>query len=172
MGAPRRFANALLRTALRLAPPVTREWANAMLSELDFVPGEWAALLWALGGLAAIARHAGRNWRDWLKPSHSNKEKPMNSKAKKAVGIASGAISAVMLAGCAFALLRIMDLLFPSLKIAQTEWTHWVGAIVVPEAIFIVAAIALWRKRGPVAAGILLTAVAIGLHVVIHVAMH
>jgi len=170
MGAPRRWANALLGAALRLAPPVTREWASAMLSELDFIPGEWSALFWALGSLAAIVRHAGRNWL--LNSIRSRQEKRMNPKTKKAVGVASGAISAIMLAGCAFALLRIVDLLFPSLNIAKTEWTHWLAAIFLPEAIFIVAAIALWRKRGPVAAGILLTAIAIGLHFVIHVAMH
>ncbi len=172
MGAPRKLASALLRAALRLAPPVTREWAGAMLRELDFIPGEWPALLWALGSLAAIARHAGYGWLMWLKRSRSRQEKQMNSKASKAVGIASGAISAVLLTGCAFALLRIMDLLFPSLRIAQTEWTHWLAIIVIPEAIFIVAAIALWRKRGPVAVGILLTAIAIGLHAVIHIAVH
>jgi len=172
VSAPRRWAAALLGAALRLAPPVTREWASAMLHELDFIPGEWAALLWALGGVGAIARHAARNWMQWIQRPKSSQEKLMNSKAKKAVGIASGAISALMLAGSAFALLRITDLLFPSWGIAQTEWTHWVGGIFIPEAIFIVAAVALWRKRGPIAAGILLTAVAIGLHFVIHVAMH
>jgi hypothetical protein len=172
MGAPRKLANAMLRAALRFAPPVTREWAGAMLRELDFIAGEWSALLWALGGLAAIGRHAGRGWLLGLKQARSQQEKQMNSKGKKAIGIAAGAISAVMLSGCAFALLRIMDLLFPGLNIARTEWTHWFTVIVVPEAIFIAAAIALWRRRGPVAVGILLTAIAIGLHVVIHVAMH
>ncbi len=172
MGAPRRLAAALLRAALCFAPQVTREWAGAMLRELDFVPGEWAALLWALGSVTAIARHAGRNWMHGIKQPETHQEKSMNSKAKKAVGIASGAISAVLLTGCAFALLRIMDLLFPGLKIAQTEWTHWLTIIVIPEAIFIVAAIALWRRRGPVAVGILLTAIAIGLHAVIHIAGH
>lgn len=170
MGVPRRLASALLRAALRLAPPVTREWASAMLRELEFIPGEWAALFWSLGSISAIARHAGRNWMRRIRPTKSKQEKPMNAKTKKAVGVASGAISAVMLAGCAFALLRITDLLFPGLNIARTEWTHWLAAIFLPEAIFIVAAIALWRRRGPVAAGILLTAIALGLHFVIHVA--
>jgi hypothetical protein len=96
----------------------------------------------------------------------------MNSKGKKAVGIASGAISALMLVGCAFALLRITDLVFPRLGIAHIEWTHWFSVIVIPEVIFLAAAIGLWRKKGPIAAGILLVAVAIGLHFVVHVATH
>jgi len=172
MGAPRRLAYALLRLVLRLAPEPSREWASAMLHELGFIPGEWAALFWALGSAAAVFRHAGRNWRRWIPQWRSNKEGHVNSKSKKAIGIASGALAALALAGSAFALLRIVDLLFPGLGIARTEWTHWFGAIVIPEAVFLAAGILLWRKRGPVAAGILLTAVAIGLHFAIHVASH
>lgn len=168
MGAPRRIARALLEAALRLAPPASADWAAAMLHELDFIPGEWSALRWALGSSFAILRHAILNWRQYLVQDHTNGEKPMNSTGKKVVGIASGAISALMLAGCTFALLRLADMLFPQLGIAHTEWTHWLVAIVLPEAIFISAAALLWRRKGPVAAGILLTAAAIGLHVVIH----
>jgi len=96
----------------------------------------------------------------------------MNTNGKKALGVASGVIGALALAGSAFALLRLVDLIFPVLHIARTEWTHWLAAIFLPEAVFLVAAIYLWRKRGPVAAGILLVAVAIGLHFAIHVAGH
>jgi hypothetical protein len=39
----------------------------AMLRELDFIEGEWAALFWALGSAAAILRHAASGWRAWLK---------------------------------------------------------------------------------------------------------
>lgn len=172
MGAPRRLAVALIRAALRFAPPHARDWAQAMLRELDFVPGEWAALFWALGSAAAILRHSVCSWRQWLAWFKLQREERMDSKGRKAIGVASGAISALALAGCAFALLRLVDMLFPVLHIARTEWTHWLAAIFIPEAIFITAAIFLWRKRGPVAAGILLVAVAIGLHFVIHVAGH
>lgn len=170
MGAPRRLAAALLAAALALAPPGSREWASAMMRELDFIPGEWTALRWALGSTFAILRHAAMHWRQYFVEKNANGEKPMNSTGKKAVGIASGAVSALMLAGCAFALLRLADMLFPQLGIAHTEWTHWVGAIVIPEAIFVVAAAFLWRRKGPIAAGILLTAAAIGLHVAVHLA--
>ena len=96
----------------------------------------------------------------------------MNPKGKKAIRVASGVLSALALAGCTFGMLRLIDILFPSLGIAHAEWTHWLTAIVIPEAIFITAAILLWRKRGPIAAGILLVAVAIGLHLLIHIAAH
>jgi hypothetical protein len=172
MGVPRKLAAAMLKAALRLAPPITREWASAMLRELDFIPGDWAALLWALGSAAAIARHAGRGCVNLFKSPRSDQEKLMNPTGKRAIGFASGAISALALALIAFGLLFLTDFLFPQLGIARKEWTHLLGAIVIPEAIFIVAAVALWRRRKPVAMGILLTAAAIGLHVVIHVAAH
>ena len=51
------------------------------------------------------------------------------------------------------------------------HWPHALGAIVIPEIIFVISAILLWRKRTPLAAGILLTGVAIGIHVAVHFAM-
>lgn len=172
MGKPRRLAAALLRAALRLAPPHAREWASAMLHELDFIPGEWAALCWALGSVGAIARRSMCEWRFWLQRVKASEEERVNSNGKRAIGIVSGAVSALMLVACTFGLLRLTDLLWPRLGIANAEWTHWLAVIVIPEAIFIAAAVVLWRKRRPIAAGILLTAVAIGLHVALHAAGH
>lgn len=172
MGAPRKLAQSLLRLALRLSPDSSREWAGAMLRELDFIDGEWAALWWAVGSVTAVLRHAGRNWQQWLLQFKTNEEGRVNSTGKKAIGVVSGAVSALALAGCAFALLRIVDWMFPGLSIARTEWTHWLTMIVIPEIIFIGAGILLWRKRGPIAAGILLVACAIGVHVLAHTVHH
>jgi hypothetical protein len=172
MGAPRRLAAALLRAVLRMAPPASREWASAVLRELDFIPGEWAALFWALGSAAAIFRHAGGAWRLWFAQLKSNGEERMNSKGRKAIGIVSGAVSAVMLVACAFGLLHLTSILFPGLGIVNTGWTHLLTMVVIPEAVFIAAAFVLWRSRRPIAAGILLIAVAIGLHVAIWAAIH
>ena len=96
----------------------------------------------------------------------------MDAKGKKAVGVVSGAIAAILVVLCAFGLLRLTDILFPALGIAGTEWTHWLSVIVIPEAMFIAAVIVLWRKRGPIAVGILVIAVALGLHVALHAAGH
>lgn len=170
MGAPRKLAGALLRAVLRLAPAGSRDWALAMLRELDFIEGDWAALFWALGSAAAIVRYAASVWRNWFK-SKKKEGSGMNNMGKKALGVGLGAVSALMLAGCAFAVLRIAALLFPGLGIEHAEWTHWLAVIVVPEAIFVIAAVMLWRKKGPVAAGILTTALMIGLHVAVHLAM-
>lgn len=47
----RRGASLLLAAAAHLFPPQRREWAQAMLAELDEVPGSWARWRFALGGV-------------------------------------------------------------------------------------------------------------------------
>jgi hypothetical protein len=98
-------------------------------------------------------------------------EEQMNSSGKKALGVASGMVLALTVALSAFGLLRLVAVLLPGLGLEHMHWTHWLGAIVIPEIIFLVSAILLWRRRTPVAAGILLTAVGIGVHVAVHLAM-
>jgi hypothetical protein len=165
MGAPRRLAEKLLHAALRLAPGESREWAAAMLRELDFVEGDWRALMWALGSTTVILRYAASAWREWLKGT-KKEEAGMSSNGKKAVGVGMGIFSALGLIGCAFATLRIISLMFPGLE--HSPWVYWLAVLIIPEAIFVGATIALWRKRGPMAAGIL----AIGLMMALHVAVH
>jgi hypothetical protein len=52
----RRLASAILTTSVRRVSPGVREWGNAMLREMDFVEGDWAALFWALGSATALLR--------------------------------------------------------------------------------------------------------------------
>ena len=94
----------------------------------------------------------------------------MNDIGKRAVGVASGVGMAVALVLCTVSLLFLAAYLFPSLGLDRLEWTHWLTVIVIPEAIFIVAIARLWRKRGPLAMGILLSAVVLAVHFIIHVA--
>lgn len=92
----------------------------------------------------------------------------MNSTTRKTLGVLTGMGLALALALTAFGLVFLTAVLFPSLHIDHAEWTHVLFIIVLPEIIFIAAAIRLWRTRLPVAAGILITAAAIATHVVIH----
>ena len=170
MGAPRRIAHRLLEALVNLAPASSREWAQAMLGELDFIRGDWSALFWALGSAAAICRHIASDWRGWLKRKNAKEDVEMNNAGKKAIGVGMGALSALMLVGCAFGILRIADLLFPGLGLAH-GWSRWLAVLVVPETILIAGAIVLWRKKGPVAAGILTIGLLMGLHVAVHLAM-
>ena len=172
MGAPRKLAAALLRGVLRLAPVESREWALAMLRELDFIEGEWAALFWAMGSATAILRQAVCSWRNWISRKKATEEERMNSTGKKALGFVSGMLLALMAAFSMLGLLTFVALLFPGLGLDHMHWTHFVGAILIPEIVFVVSAILLWRKRTPVAAGILLTGIGIAIHVVVHLATH
>jgi hypothetical protein len=55
---PRRIAALLLRFAIWIAPHDTLDWGRGMLSELNHVQGNWAALIWAVGGSGVLAKHA------------------------------------------------------------------------------------------------------------------
>jgi hypothetical protein len=169
MGAPRKMAARLLGAMLRLAPDGSRDWAAAMLAELDFIDGEWAALFWALGSAAAILRHAASLWKAGLKRK-TNQEAAMNDTGRKALGVGLGVLSAVMLLGCAFAILRITGFLFPGFE--HSGLANWLAVLAVPEALLVVATVFLWRRRGPVAAGILATALVTALHLAVHLTTH
>jgi hypothetical protein len=170
MGAPRTFAANLLGGVVRLVPEETRDWAAAMLRELDFIEGDWTAFFWALGSTTAILRHAVSVWRGWLKQK-AKKEAGMNNTGKKALGVGLGILSALALVGCLFAGLRIIGILFPGLGLEHSGWAYWLAVMAIPEAIFVVATVLLWQKKGPIAAGILATGLAMALHVGVHFAM-
>ncbi|MCU1316863.1 MAG: hypothetical protein JWN63_2185 [Candidatus Acidoferrum typicum] len=55
---PRRVATLLLRFVIWIAPHDTLDWGHAMLGELNHVRGNWAALIWAIGGAGVLAKHA------------------------------------------------------------------------------------------------------------------
>ena len=54
----RRIAALLLRFAIWIAPHDILDWGRGMLSELNHVQGNWAALIWAVGGAGVLAKHA------------------------------------------------------------------------------------------------------------------
>ena len=89
---------------------------------------------------------------------------------KKIMGVSIGVLTALMLAGCLMATLRIAGILFPGLYREQSGWLDWLALLAIPEAIFIFATVLVWRKRGPVAAGILATALVMALHIGVHFA--
>src|ERR1700730_12556583 len=55
---PRRMAGRLFRFAILFAPHDTLDWGRGMLNELNHVQGNCAALMWAVGGASALAKHA------------------------------------------------------------------------------------------------------------------
>jgi hypothetical protein len=169
-GRVRTLARGLLGFVIRRAPRISGEWAEAMLRELDYIPGEWESLFWALGSAAAVLRQSTRALGAWLLKRPAPEEKSMNSTTRKTLGVLTGMGLALALALAAFGLLFLTAVLFPSLHLDRIEWTHVLFIIVLPEIIFIAAAIRLWRTRFPVAAGILVTAVVLATHVLVHFA--
>lgn len=171
MSAARRVASTILGSALRCVPQTSQEWAQAMLAELDYIQSDWAALLWALGSTTAIFRHGIREWRAGIRQQSGRKEKSMlNGKENRTMGIVIGAVVAGLLVVFAFGAVELLFHLFPKWDLGPMPW--WVAVIVIPEITFIVAIMALWRKRRPMAMGILLTAVILATHFAVHIANH
>lgn len=52
------LARIFLILGIRIAPRHATQWGQAMLSELAEVKGEWAALMWGLGGAGVLTKHA------------------------------------------------------------------------------------------------------------------
>jgi hypothetical protein len=175
MSLARRLSSRLLNAAARHASSDTQDWAHAMLRELDYIEGDWAALFWAVGGTTAIFRYSvPREVRAWAQRRRPNRaeELMMNTIGQKATGVISGVGMAFAVVACAFGFVRLFFLLFPAWDIERMPWAEWLGVIVVPETIFIVTSVAVWRRRRSMAVGIVLSAITLITHFVIHVAAH
>ena len=173
MLSPRILARKLMGAALRHSAPESRDWAKATLRELDFIENDWAALFWALGSTTAIFRHSGRHWLVRLRNQGSLKEVGVNLIQKRAVGVASGAGIALVLAISALALLQLLGSVFPVLDMeGGMSWSAWMLVIALPELIILLLAWKFWSKRRPMAVGILLSAIVLGTHFVMHAATH
>jgi len=172
MSLVRRVAVRWLQALLRNAPPACREWASAMLRELDFIESDWAALLWAIGSTAAISRHWLRVWRVWMWRRGREEEPTMKETAMKLVGVLFGALIAVaVMAAGAFGVHGVLFHFFPALEHQGTPWPVWIIALVL-EALLVVGTVKLWQKRRPIAIGILLAAAVFGTHFAMHIASH
>jgi cytochrome bd-type quinol oxidase subunit 2 len=172
MSATRRLASRLLRAVARHSSSDSQDWANAMLRELDFIESDWAALFWALGSTAAIFRHSvPRAFRAWLEKRHGQTQGlRKESIGKKAAGVTAGIVIVLAVTSFAFALVRQLFYAFPAWDLGSMPW--WVAMIVIPEITFVVTAVAIWRKRRSMATGILLSAIVLAVHFVVHAATH
>jgi len=145
-----------------------------MLGELDFIEGDWAALFWALGSARAIFKYSfPRQLRAWFGKCSSQKERPMLKHIRSnAAGTLAGIVIAVSVLVAAFGLVRLLLIFFPASDLKGVESAELLAVIVVPETIFVVAAAALWRKRRSMAMGLVLSAVILVAHVVVHLTTH
>jgi len=145
-----------------------------MLSELDFIESDWTALFWALGCTRATFQYSVPcQLRAWLAKRSSQDKTPMLSQIRRnAAGTLSGIGIAVGVLVTAFGLVRLLLVIFPASTLKAVESAEMLAVIVVPETIFLVAAMALWRNRRPVAVGLVLSAVILVAHVVVHLTTH
>jgi len=146
-----------------------------MLREIDFIESDWVSLWWALGGTTAILRHSIVNTiSSWaMRQLDHPDEWTLKSLGKKTAGLASGIVISVgVLAFSVLGLARLPRALFPARNLSQLSWLGWLPVLVIPETVFAIAAVALWSKRRNVARGILLSGIALAVHVIVHVTTH
>ena len=180
MGAPRSLARKLLRAALQFASPACREWAEAMLSELEYIEGEWPALFWALGCTTAIFRQCVLEWSTqlgnqlgrFLGIRQTKEESKMNSTGKKTLGVLSGVGIALALGVGAFFLRDVIADMLQAVGIQRSMWSHLLSVLMPTEVVLIIAAVLLWKRRAPVSIGILVTCAVMAIHVAVTLASH
>ena len=170
MSVPRKIATKLLGAALRCSSAESLEWASAMLRELDFIESDWAALLWALGSTTAVFGHSGRELLALFEDKLETKEGNVNDNQKRVLGMMTGVGTGFLLAVGGFVLLLVVLHLISDP--ARMPFPAQLAIVGIPEIVFAVIAIKLWRKRRPIAVGVLATAILLAAHVVTHVATH
>jgi hypothetical protein len=137
-----------------------------MIGEMDHIDDEWDALVWALGGTLALCRcslieHL-RNLRNLLAAEVSAQ--------RKATHLVKSILSGVGVAG--------VVLIISMLILTTLQRTHWVEpsqarfaqllfAVVVPDGLCLLAALALWRPQRRLTSGILAAGAALGAHSII-----
>src|SRR5215470_16142255 len=94
MSMTRRLASRVLTIMIRHSSSESQLWGNAMLRELDFIEGDWAALFWAFGSTAALCRHSVTSQLRSLGDRHFNETFPIKRVAQKTTGIVSGVVVA------------------------------------------------------------------------------
>jgi hypothetical protein len=53
-----------------------------------------------------------------------------------------------------------------------TRFVEWLAFVGIPEAVFVATAVVLWRKKRSMAAGILLAAMMLMTHAIVHAVTH
>lgn len=170
MAFPRWLASHLLAVAARLAPADARVWADAMRAELNAIDGDWAALWWSVGGAMSLVRHFGvRALVARLRPTPEAQHSMEKARAARAVVME--VLSGSLVAGAIAAAVVVADLIV--LRISWQQLAHApIGErlllVATVEAAFIMCALALPRRRRPLAAGMVLC----GMMLFVHVAAH
>ena len=171
MSITRRLASRMLAIIMRCSSSESQLWGNAMLRELDFIEGDGAALFWAFGSTVALCRHSVTSQLRGLRDRHFNETFQIKKVAKKTTGIVSGVVVAgSVLAVCVGILIGLIR--FASWQHTNARLADRLLIIVIPETLYVVGILTLWRRRKSVALGILFAGVILITHAMIHFATH
>ena len=94
----------------------------------------------------------------------------MNSTGKKTLGVLSGVGIALALGVGAFFLSHPLSKMLASVGVPRTMWSHLLTVLLPTELLLVAAAIWLWRRRTPMAVGILVTCAVMAIHVAVTLA--
>lgn len=162
----RGVARRVLHFVVRLVPPRTRSWGDAMIGEMDHIDDDWDALLWALGATLALSRCSSiehfRNLRNLLA-----NEMPAQ---RDAMHLIKSVLFGVGVAG--------VVLIISMLTLTTLQRAYWVEpsearfaqllfAVVVPDGLCLLAGLALWLPQRRLTSGILAAGAALGAHSII-----
>jgi hypothetical protein len=168
----RQIASRLLSVIVQRSSAESRTWGNAMLRELDFIENDWSALHWALGSTTALFKNSLHGQlRIWFQQYAGQTRGPRLKNIRRTTAtVFSGVIIAgSILTVCVYGLSRLMAALSPHWQSGHSVLAGWLPVLVVPETAYFVTAAALWRQRRTLAAGILLGALVLIVHVAIHI---
>jgi hypothetical protein len=166
----RTFARVVLNSLVKHSADETRSWGVAMLREMDFVESDWSALLWALGSARALCTlSVSQQWNAFLEGAR--RELSARALARRIPAMMLGIIMAAgILSLCMMALARLSHTLW--LGPAYYKIADRFLFVIVPEAIYLISAAALWRQRKAIAVGILSAGGILIAHVIVHFATH
>ena len=96
----------------------------------------------------------------------------MKETVKDVGGVLAGVVLASVIVLCAYGLFRLGMHFFPAMGMNGLPFMAWLVVFALPETIFVIGIVRLWRKWKSVAVGILLMAVIFGAHFAMHIASH
>ena len=165
----RRAASRWLCAVIWRLPAQTQEWGQAMLRENDFVEGDWPALRWALGCMAALCRYS---ISVELQALHREcRELSLKRVAAGMVPLLSGAATAlIFLSICVAAFSAVLHASW--FDPAQQKLADRLLIVAVPETAYLFGILALWRRRKTFAVGLLASGVLLMVHAIMHFASH
>jgi hypothetical protein len=151
---------------IRHSPVASREWAEAMLRETDFVESDWSALLWALGSMAALCRYSIS-----LELRALGRELSIKRVATGILPLLSGAAVALIFLSICVAAFSVL-LHASSFGPVQQKLADRLLIVAVPETVYLAGVLAFWRRRKIFAVGILGSGVLLMVHALMHFVSH